>query len=309
MNKTIHPVIIIGSGPAGLTAAIYAARANLSPLVFEGKSPGGQLMGTTIIDNWPGSPGIQGPKLMMIMQEQAKNSGATLIQEAIVEANITDHPFSLKMESGEEFLADAVIISTGTTPNRLNCPGEEKYWGKGVSTCTTCDGALYRGQNVVVVGGGDGAMESALFLKSNGNNVTIIHILDKLTASHAMQKRVFDEDIKIIYQTTVTEISGTDERVAEVTIQNQVDQSTQQLPTDGVFLTIGARPNTGLFKGQIELTEYGHIKTHDHVKTSLPGVFAAGDVHDPRYRQAIASAGFGCIAGLEAQRYIEQQKK
>jgi thioredoxin reductase (NADPH) len=309
MKKTIHPVIIIGSGPAGLTAAIYTARANLSPIVFEGKNPGGQLMGTTIIDNWPGNPGIQGPKLMMIMQQQAKDAGAELIQERIVEANITERPFSLKTETGEEYLTNSVIISTGTTPNRLHCPGEEKYWGKGVSTCTTCDGALYRGQNVVVVGGGDGAMESALFLQSIGNNVTIVHILDKLTASYAMQQRVFNEKIKIVYQHTVTEISGTDERVTGVMIQSQTDQSTQSLEVDGVFLTIGARPNTGIFKGQIKLTDYGHIKTRDHVGTSLPGIFAAGDVHDPRYRQAIASAGFGCIAALEVQRYLEEQKK
>lgn len=309
MSKTIHPLIILGSGPAGLTAAIYASRANLKPIVFEGNKPGGQLTGTTIIDNWPGSPGARGPQLMMTMQKQAKDAGAKLIQELIVEANIMERPFSFKTESGEEFLSEAVIICTGTTPNRLHCPGEESYWGKGVSTCTTCDGALYRDKNVVVIGGGDSAMESAQFLKSNGNNVTIIHILDKLTASHAMQQRVLNEDIKIMYQSTVTEIHGNGSHVTGVTAQNQTDQSKHKLEADAVFLTIGARPNTGIFKGQLDLTGYGHVKTHDYVKTSQPGVFAAGDVHDPKYKQAIASAGFGCIAALEAQHYIEAQKK
>ena len=305
MNAKIHPVIIIGSGPAGLTAAIYTARANLHPLVFEGKNPGGQLMGTTTVDNWPGSPGVTGPKLMITMQQQAKNAGAELIQESIVEINTALRPFVLTTESGQEFFANSIIITTGTTPNRLHCPGEETYWGKGVSTCTICDGALYHKQNLVVVGGGDGAMESALFLKSMQNNVTLVHILDKLTASHAMQQRLFKENITIMYQHTLTEIHGTGERVTKVTIQNQVDQSTQELPAEGVFLAIGARPNSGLCKGHIELTNYGHIKTHDFVKTSTPGVFAAGDVHDPKYRQAIVSAGFGCIAALEAQRYLE----
>ena len=262
MNAKTHPVIIIGSGPAGLTAEIYTARANLHPLVFEGKNPGGQLMGTTTVDNWPGSPGVTGPKLMITMQQQAKNAGAELIQE-------------------------------------------ETYWGKGVSTCTICDGALYRNQNLIVVGGGDGAMESALFLKSINNNVTIVHILDKLTASYAMQERVLKENIKIIYQHTLTEIHGDGKRITKVTIQNQTDQSQQELETEAVFLAIGARPNSGLCKGHIELTNYGHIKTHDFVKTSTPGVFAAGDVHDPKYRQAIVSAGFGCIAALEAQRHLE----
>lgn len=308
MSKTIHPVIILGSGPAGLTAAIYAARANLKPIVFEGNKPGGELTGTTIVDNWPGSPAVRGPELMMTMQKQAKDSSAKLIQELIVEANITDRPFRFKTESGEEFYSEAVIISTGTTPNRLKCPGEESYWGKGVSTCTTCDGAFYRGQNVVVVGGGDSAMESAQFLKSNGNNVTVIHILDKLTASHAMQQRVLQEDIEILYQSTVTEIHGTDAGVTGVTVQNQTDGSKQEIKTDAVFLTIGARPNTGIFRGQIDLTDYGHIKTHDFVKTSRPGVFAAGDVQDPKYKQAIASAGFGCIAALEVQEYLNEKK-
>lgn len=308
MSTTVHPVIILGSGPAGLTAAIYAARANLKPIVFEGSNPGGQLMGTTRVDNWPGNPGIMGPELMMIMQKQTKESGAKLIQERIVEADVTSKPFYFKTESGEKYYSDALIISTGTTPNRLHCPGEEQFWGKGVSTCTTCDGAFYRDQDVVVVGGGDGAMESALFLASNGNNVTMIHILDKLTASHAMQERVFKEkNIKIIYQHTVTEIHGENDKITKVTIENQVDQSFSEIKTDGVFLAIGARPNTKLFKGQIDLTDYGHIKTHDLVHTSAHGVFAAGDVHDPRYRQAIASAGFGCIAALETQRYLENQ--
>jgi thioredoxin reductase (NADPH) len=308
MNAKIHPVVIIGSGPAGLTAAIYTARANLQPVVFEGKNPGGQLMGTTTVDNWPGSPGITGPRLMMTMQRQAKDAGAELIQETIVEADLTVRPFLLKTESGRELCADSIIITTGTTPNRLHCSGEDEYWGRGVSTCTICDGALYRNQNLVVVGGGDGAMESALFLKSINNNVTIVHILDKLTASHAMQQRVLKQDIKIIYQSTLTNIHGDGQKITAVTIQNQVDQSTQELAVEAVFLSIGARPNSGLCRGKLDLTNYGHIATHEHVKTSVPGVFAAGDVHDAKYRQAIVSAGFGCIAALEAQRYLESKE-
>jgi len=305
MSKTIHPVIIIGSGPAGLTAAIYAARANLKPIVFEGNKPGGQLTGTTIIDNWPGSPGARGPELMMTMQKQARDAGARLIQELIVTADITSRPFSFTTESGEVFHSESLIIATGSTPNRLHCPGEERYWGKGVSTCSTCDGALYREKNIIVVGGGDSAMEAAQFLKSNGNQVTIVHILDKLTASYAMQQRVLKEDITILYQHTVTEIHGEHNQVTSVTIQNQQDQSKKLILADAIFLTIGARPNVGIFKGQIELTDYGYVKTHDYVKTSCSGVFAAGDVHDPKYRQAIVSAGFGSIAALEAQRFLE----
>lgn len=309
MNETIHPLVIIGGGPAGLTAAIYAARANLHPILIEGPKPGGQLMGTTVIENWPGSMHITGPELMMNMQEHSKKFDVTTISASVTQVSLTNRPFLVTLDNKQQLQTHSIIMATGATPNRLRCPGEEEFWGKGVSTCAVCDGAFYHNQKIIVVGGGDSSMESASFLARNGNKVTIVHIGDKLTASHAMQQRVLNKPgFEFIYDSTVTEIKGENGKVVGATITNQQTKAQQFLQADAVFLAIGLKPNTDMVGNQLEKTPFGHIKVHDQVKTSVHGVFAAGDVQDPKYRQAIVSAGFGCIAALEAERYLEEQK-
>lgn len=305
MADSIHKVVIIGAGPAGLTASIYAARANLHPLLIQGPKPGGQLMGTTAIENWPGSTHIMGPELMINMQHHAEKFNVATLSGSVTNIDTSKRPFILTLDNQKQLQTHSIIIATGATPNRLNCPGEEEFWGKGVSTCAVCDGAFYQNQNIVVVGGGDSSMESASFLQRNSNSVTIVHIGDKLTASHAMQKRVLNkEGFNFIYNSTVSAIHGKDGKIVGATITNVLTQEKNELKTDAVFLAIGLKPNTNMFADQIELTKFGHIHIHDFVKTSIPGIFAAGDVCDPKYRQAIVSAGFGCIAALEAERYL-----
>lgn len=310
MQDTTEKLVILGAGPAGLTASIYAARANIMPLLIEGPKPGGQLMGTTAIENWPGSASIMGPELMINMQNHAKKFDVPTLSGSVTAVDLSKRPFSITIDNKKEILAHSIIIATGATPNRLNCPGEQEFWGKGVSTCAVCDGAFYRNQDIVVVGGGDSSMESSSFLHRNGNKITIVHIGDKLSASHAMQQRVLDKDgnakdgMSIIYNSTVTTIHGTHGKIIKVTVTNVNSKETQEIKTDAVFLAIGLKPNTEMFAGQIERTKFGHIVVHDQVKTSVAGVFAAGDVQDPKYRQAIVSAGFGCIAALQAERYL-----
>lgn len=308
MEQPIYPLIIIGAGPAGLTAAIYAARGNLSPVVIEGAKPGGQLMGTTAIENWPGSNSVMGPELMINMMNHAKKFSTTIVSGSVHKVDLSKRPFKLTLDTHKELQAHAIIIASGATPNTLKCPGEELYWGKGVSTCAVCDGAFYKDGLVVVVGGGDSSMESASFLVRNNNKVTIVHIGEKLTASHSMQQRILNNpNITIVYSSTVTEIKGNKNSVTEVVITNQVTRERQTLKTNAVFLAIGLRPNTAMLQNQLKLTRTGHIKVTDNVKTSVAGVFAAGDVADPVYRQAIVSAGFGCMAALEAERYLSEQ--
>jgi len=307
MNDIIHHLVIIGGGPAGLTAAIYAARANLNPILIEGPKPGGQLMGTTAIENWPGSLQITGPELMINMQEHTKKFNVTTISGSVTQVNLKERPFSVIVDGKQQFKAHSIIIATGATPNQLRCPGEAEFWGKGVSTCAVCDGAFYQNQNIIVVGGGDSSMESASFLARNGNKVTIVHIGDKLTASHAMQQRVINKPgFEFIYNSTVTEIKGENGKVVGATITNQQTKVEQFIKADAIFLAIGLKPNTDIIGNQLDKTPFGHIKVHDQVKTSIPGVFAAGDVQDPKYRQAIVSAGFGCIAALEAERFLAE---
>ncbi len=304
-TNQIHSLVIIGAGPAGLTAAIYAARANLNPVVIEGPKPGGQLMGTTIIENWPGTESIMGPELMINMQHHAKKFNVTTISGSVTKINLSQKPFALTLENQQQIYAHSIIIANGATPNKLSCPGEEEFWGKGVSTCATCDGAFYKNQNIVVVGGGDSGMEAASFLHRNGNHVTIIHIGDKLTASYAMQQRILNKDgFTTILNSTVAEIHGKNGKIFAVTVIDQQSQKKYELRTDAVFLAIGLKPNTDIFTNQVERSKFGHIIVQDLVKTSVQGVFACGDVQDPKYRQAIVSAGFGCIAALEAERYL-----
>lgn len=302
----VHKLIIIGSGPAGLTAAVYAARANLEPVLIEGTAPGGQLMGTTAVENWPGIKSIMGPQLMMNMREHAAHFGTQFIAGKVARTDFSKKPFTIWTDKDKELHAHSIIIATGAEPKRLGCPGETEYWGRGVTTCAVCDGAFYPDKRVIIVGGGDTAMEDASFMTKFTKKITIVHILDKLTASHAMQERVIDHpDIKIMYNSTISEIRGDGKHVSEVTITNQKTQEQTTLGTDAVFVAIGLKPNTSPFAGQIALNDYGYIVVNNHTKTSVEGVFAAGDVFDDKYRQAITSAGSGCMAALDAERYLK----
>lgn len=305
MADTTHKLIIIGSGPAGLTAGVYASRANLKPLIFEGKQPGGQLTGTSYVENWPGQKSIMGTELMMQMRDHAKHFGCTFIGEEIVKVDFSQRPFTLWTHKNKEFRAEAIIIATGASPKKMGIPGEQEYWGKGVTTCAVCDGAFYPNKKVIIVGGGDTAMEDAHFMTKFTNDITIVHILDKLTASHAMQQYVVNNpNIKIIYNSTISTITGNGSHVTSATITNQQTKQTQEVPVDGIFVAIGLNPNTVPFKGQLDLTSYGYVKVHNHTRTSVEGIFVAGDVADERYRQAITSAGAGCMAALDAERYL-----
>lgn len=306
-----HRLIIVGSGPAGLTAGIYAGRAQLAPLILEGPQMGGQLMGTTLVENWPGTKSIAGAKLMLEMREQAQACGAVPIPETLVSVNFEASPLMLTTKQGKQYTTSALIIATGATPRRLGCPGETEYWGRGVSTCAVCDGALYRGQNVVVVGGGDTAMESASFLAKLGNRVTVV-VRSTLSASAPMQRRVVDHPaISLVYHTVVTEILGTGAggspgRVTGVALRHQQSQEVSHLAADGVFIAAGLTPNTSPFQGQLPCAASGHLSVARGTMTTRPGVFAAGDVVDARYRQAITAAGDGCRAALDAEQYLSE---
>lgn len=299
-------LIILGSGPAGLTAAVYAARAGCRPLVIEGNNPGGQLMGTSAVENWPGEKSILGPTLMMNMRAHAAHFGARFLSEEVTNVNLTQSPLQLTTTQ-QQLTCEALIIATGATPRRLTCPGERDYWGKGVTTCAVCDGAFYRNRPVIIVGGGDTAMEEASFMTHFTNDITIIHILDSLTASKVMQERVVNHpSVKIIYSSTISAIKGDGNHVTHVEITHQTTGTTTTLNTDAIFVAIGLTPNTHLFKGQLSLSEYGYITLTGPTQTSRKGVFAAGDVADARYRQAITSAGTGCMAALDAEKYLKK---
>lgn len=305
-----HKVVIIGSGPAGLTAAIYAARAMLKPLVIEGAEPGGQLMITTEVENFPGFPeGIQGPQLMMNMREQAERFGTEFLQDHVESVDLSRWPFVI--QGGDStVLADALIIATGASANWLGLKSEQELRGFGVSACATCDGFFFKGQEVVVVGGGDSALEDALYLTRFATKVTIIHRRDQLRASKYMQKRAFEnEKIHFIWNSEVVDIIGTkEEGVKGVKIRNKLTGEVTEYPTGAVFIAIGHTPNTALFKGQLEMDDKGYIKTEcKSSKTSVEGVFAAGDVQDSVYRQAISAAGTGCMAAIDAERYLEER--
>lgn len=306
MVKTKRTLTIIGSGPAGLTAAIYASRANLNPLVIEGTAPGGQLMGTTLVENWPGEKSILGPTLMMNMREHAHHLGTEFLAEQAVSVDFSKRPFCIWTNKDTELICDAVIIATGAEPNKLNVPGEKKYWGNGVTTCAVCDGAFYPNKRVIIVGGGDTAMEDASFMTKFTDQITIVHILDKLTASQAMQQRVLNNPkINIIYNSTITAIDGDGTKVNRATITNQQTNREELIAVDAIFVAIGLKPQTAIFKEHLALDEHGYIAVTNHTNTSVKGVFVAGDVADYRYRQAITSAGSGCMAALDAERFLQ----
>jgi len=305
MSVSHRAVAIVGSGPAGLTAAIYAARANLAPVVLAGYQYGGQLMLTTEVENFPGFPeGIMGPELMEHFRKQAERFGSTLHFVDVTKVDLSQRPFRLWTEDAE-YTADSVIVATGASARWLDIPGEARLRGRGVSTCATCDGAFFREKHIVVVGGGDSAMEEALFLTRFGKQVTIIHRRDAFRASKIMADRVHAHPtIKIIWNTEVTEVHG-ELMTEKLGLHNLVTGERSVLDADAIFIAIGHDPNTGIFRGQLDLDAAGYIVSPDGVTTNIPGVFVAGDVFDIRYKQAITAAGSGCKAALEVEKYLE----
>lgn len=307
--------LIIGSGPAGYTAAIYAARADLHPVLYQGLQPGGQLTTTTEVDNFPGYPdGIKGPEMMEEFKKQAERFEADIRWGMITEVDFSVRPFKVKTDEGHEILAETVIISTGATAKWLGLPAEQEYNGYGVSACATCDGYFYRGKTVIVVGGGDTAAEEATYLAKLCKKVYLVHRRDELRASKAMQHKVFNTpNIEVVWDSVPIEIVGKQEgfikKVTGVDVKNTKSGEIRHIETDGFFVAIGHKPNTEVFKGQIEMDELGYIVTQSHsTKTSVEGVFAAGDVQDHVYRQAITAAGTGCMAAIEAERFLSSAK-
>ena len=301
----LHDVIIIGSGPAGYTAAIYAARANLSVLMLQGYQVGGQLMLTSDVENYPGfEEGILGPPMMEKFEAQARRFGTELIPEDVISVDFSKRPFKVITDSGE-YEARAIIISTGASAKWLGLPSEQRLQGRGVSACATCDGFFFKNKDVAVIGGGDTAMEEATFLTRYTNHVTVIHRRDTLRASKIMQDRAFkNPKISLIWDTEVTEVLGENE-VTGLRIHNVKTDEESILPVQGFFLAIGHKPNTDLFKGILDMDKVGYIIPVEHTMTNIPGVFAAGDVTDHRYRQAVTAAGDGCRAAIDAERWLE----
>jgi thioredoxin reductase (NADPH) len=311
-----HRLIILGSGPAGYTAAVYAARANLNPVVITGLQQGGQLTTTTEVDNWPGDvEGLQGPDLMVRMQKHAERFNTQIVFDHIEKADLQTRPFVLTGSSGV-YTCDALIIATGASAQYLGLTSEQAFMGKGVSGCATCDGFFYRGQKVAVIGGGNTAVEEALYLSNICAEVTLVHRRDSLRSEKILQDKLFEKakngNIKIVWNNTLDEVLGDDSGVTGMRIKNTIDGSTQQLDVAGVFIAIGHKPNTDLFVGQLDMKD-GYLKIRSGLEgnataTNIPGVFAAGDVADHVYRQAVTSAGAGCMAALDAEAYLDDLK-
>ncbi|MBZ2167779.1 thioredoxin-disulfide reductase [Marinobacter sp. F4216] len=317
MSDTKHSrLIILGSGPAGYTAAVYAARANLTPTLITGIEVGGQLTTTTDVDNWPGdNDGVQGPELMQRMLKHAERFETNIVYDYINEADVQSRPFRLKGDSGE-YTCDALIIATGASAMYLGLDSEEKFKGQGVSACATCDGFFYRKKKVAVIGGGNTAVEEALYLSNIAEEVTLVHRRDSLRAEKILQKKLFEKaengNVNIVWDHTLDEVLGDDTGVTGMRIKSTKDGTTQDLDLAGVFIAIGHKPNTGLFEGQLEM-KHGYIQIQSGLQgmatqASVPGVFAAGDVADQVYRQAVTSAGFGCMAALDAEKFLDEQE-
>ncbi len=306
MKPNVRDIVILGGGPTGLTAAIYTARANLKPLVIEGSQAGGQLMLTTMVENYPGFPeGILGPELMQAMRAQAERAGAEFLTEDAVGVDFSRRPFVASTQSGQEVTARAVIVATGASAKMLGLPSEERFLGRGVSTCATCDGFFFRGRDVTVVGGGDTALEEVLYLASLARSVTVVHRRDELRASKVMQERALQHPkVRFIWNSEVAEIMGND-KVTGVRLRNRLTGETTEHSTDGVFIAIGHEPSVDIFRGQLEMNEDGYLIVHERRMSSVEGVFVAGDVHDHVYRQAVTAAGFGAMAAIDAARWLQ----
>ena len=301
-------VVILGSGPAGLTAALYAARANLKPLLIEGLEAGGQLMLTTMVDNWPGfRDGIMGPDLMAEMRAQAVRFGTEVLEGNIATVDVHERPFTLVMRDGRRITTGALVIATGASARWLEIGSDRKLSGHGVSTCATCDGYFFKAKPIAVVGGGDSALEEAIYLTKFASKVTVVHRRDALRASKIMQDKAFaNPKIDFIWDSELAEIKDVEKgEVTSIVVRNLKTGQLSDLPLDGVFIAIGHTPNTSLFAGQIELDANGYIVTSQGTRTNVPGVFAAGDVQDHVYRQAVTAAGSGCMAAIDAERYLE----
>ncbi len=298
-------LIIIGSGPAGLSSAIYAARANLSPLVLTGQEIGGQIALTDEVENYPGFPeGVTGPELVELMQKQAKKFGARVEIDVVEQVDLKTHPFALKTQNGATYEAASLIVATGASPRRLGVPGEREMTGRGVSYCATCDGFFFRGKEIAVVGGGDSALQEGLFLTRFASKVNIIHRRDQLRAQPILQDRARENPkMNFVWNSIVKEIKGNGS-VAKLVIENTNSGAQSELAAQGIFVYIGHIPNTQLFKGQLEMDEEGYLKVDARLHTNIPGVFAAGESHDHAFRQAVVSAGYGCMAELEAEKFL-----
>ncbi len=305
--KGPYKVLILGGGPTGLSAALYAARADLEPLVLTGMQLGGQVAITHIVENYPGFPeGVGGPELVELFQKQAERFGAVLEFDTAVETDLSQRPFRVKGYNAE-YLAESLIIATGANPRQLNIPGEQEFTGRGVSYCGTCDGWFFKDKDIIVVGGGDSALEEGTFLTRYANSVTVVHRRDELRASPVLQKRAFDNPkISFIWDTVLTSIVGNGQ-VTGVELKNVKTGETRHHQTDGVFIFIGHIPNTDIFRGQLEMDENGYLVVNKFMETNIPGVFAAGEVADPHFRQVITSAGMGAAAAMQARHFLEDQ--
>jgi thioredoxin reductase (NADPH) len=305
----VRDLIIVGSGPAGFTAALYSARANLAPLVFSGAEWGGQLMITTDVENYPGFPdGIQGPELMELFRKQAERFGAEIVSSDVTRVDFSERPF--KLWSGDDLhLAHAVIVSTGAVARTLGIPGEKEHTGRGLSYCATCDGFFFRDADIVVIGGGDSAVEEALFLTKFGRKVTIVHRRDELRASKIMQQRAFDNPkIEFVWDSVADEVLGENGKLTSLKLRNVNTNELSTLEAGGVFIAIGHDPATKVFEGELDMDENGYILVHDGSYTSVEGVFAGGDCVDHTYRQAITAAGMGCMTAIDAERWLEASR-
>jgi thioredoxin reductase (NADPH) len=308
-NHKHYDVLIIGSGPAGYTAGVYTSRAKLSTLMISGTLPGGQLMTTSEVENYPGFPnGIFGPELMMNMRQQAERFGGIVVDDEVIKVNFKKRPFMITTHS-ETYTAEAVIACTGASPRKLGIPSEQQFSGRGVSYCATCDGPFFKGEDIVVVGGGDTALEEATFLTKFGKSVKIVHRRETLRASKILQEKAMENPkIEFMWNNVVSDIKG-DKKIATVMVKNITSGKEMTLSAGGLFVAIGHEPNTMIFNGQLELDDKGYIILKDHTRTSVEGVFAAGDVHDHRYRQAVTAAGFGCMAAIDVERWLSEKKR
>lgn len=304
----VHDVVIIGSGPAGLTAGMYLGRFKRKPLIIDGDQPGGQLMKTGAVENWPGELSIDGPKLMQHMREQSEKHNCSFLGDTIVRVDFSQTPFLLYTRHDKKIEARSVIIATGSSAKKLGVPGEDEYWGKGVNVCATCDAPLYKDREVIVVGGGNSAVAEAYALSKHAKKVTIIQVSDSLTATDPLVNdviaapNVFDR-----YNQKVIEIKGDGEHVTSVTLEDQKDKTISEISTQGVFIAIGMEPQSEIFHGQLPADKRGYLLRTEDQKTTIPGIFVAGDVADFRYRQAITASGEGCAAALECERYLQEQ--